>query len=438
MDTAALNATIRFGLGHAAGQPLPADPRRWLADQLARPDPAPATGATIADALMARRQDRLDRPPGGEQARGGPTRARTLALSEQAALLDQALLTPAPFRERLVHFWANHFTVSVRVGQVGPMIGPYVREAIRPHVTGRFGDMLLAVIRHPAMLIYLNNATSAGPNSPGGQRTGRGLNENLARECLELHTLGRAGTPAAGYTQADVTEFARTLTGWSVEREEEPLGFRFRPGMHEPGARTLLGQSFPDGEEGGIAALAFLAAHPATHHALATKLVQHFTADVPPPDAVRRIEGVLRDTGGDLGAASLALVDLPAAWQPLTKLRPPQDFVIAALRASGLPEGHRPDPAGIMGALGQPFFNAPAPIGWPDTAEDWAGPEALLRRVDWAYGFAGREELPDPGTLAATALGPLLSAATANEMRHAGSRRDALTLLLASPEFQRR
>ena len=434
MDTAALNATIRFGLGHAAGQPLPADPRRWLADQLARPDPAPATGATIADALMARRQDRLDRPPGGEQARGGPTRARTLALSEQAALLDQALLTPAPFRERLVRFWANHFTVSLRVGQVGPMIGPYVREAIRPHVTGGFGDMLLAVIRHPAMLVYLNNAASAGPNSPGGQRTGRGLNENLARECLELHTV----TPAAGYTQADVTEFARILTGWSVEREEEPLGFRFRPGMHEPGARTLLGQPFPDGEEGGVAALAFLAAHPATHHALAVKLVQHFTADVPPPDAVRRIEGVLRDTGGDLGAASLALVDLPAAWQPLTKLRAPQDFVIAALRASGLPEGHRPEPAGIMGALGQPFFNAPAPIGWPDTAVDWAGSEALLRRVDWAYGFAGRAELPDPDTLAATALGPLLSAATANEMRHAGSRRDALTLLLASPEFQRR
>ena len=437
MDTAA-HATVRFGLGHAAGQPLPGDPRRWLVDQLANPDPAPSTGATVADALLAHRQDRLDRPAGGEQARGEPTRARTLFLSEQAALLNQALLTPAPFRERLVHFWANHFTVSLRAGQIAPMIGAYVRDAIRPHVTGRFGDMLLAVVRHPAMLIYLNNAMSAGPGSPAGQRTGRGLNENLARECLELHTLGPAGTPAAGYTQADVTEFARILTGWSVEREQEPLGFRFRPNLHEPGAKTLLGQQVPEGEEGGVAALAFLAAHPATHHALAVKLVRHFTADTPPPDAVRRIEGVLRDTGGDLGAASLALVELPAAWQPLTKLRPPQDFVIAALRASGLPEGHRPDPAGIMAALGQPFFNAPSPIGWPDAAADWAGPEELLRRVDWAYGFAGRAELPDPETLAATALGPLLSPATANEMRHAGSRRDALTLLLASPEFQRR
>ena len=192
MDTDAIHAAIRFGLGHAAGQPLPADPRRWLAEQLARPDPAPATGATVADALTARRQDRLDRPAGGEQARGGPTRTRTLFLSEQAALLDQALLTPAPFRERLVRFWANHFTVSLRAGQIGPMIGAYVRDAIRPHVTGRFGDMLLAVVRHPAMLIYLNNAASAGPDSPGGQRTGRGLNENLARECLELHTVTSA------------------------------------------------------------------------------------------------------------------------------------------------------------------------------------------------------------------------------------------------------
>lgn len=429
MDVRSAHAMMRFGLGSRPGDASPADPARWLADQLEQPDLAPAGGATVADGMAAIRLDRTDPHPPGE-----PSRARQTFRAEAQTLIDLAIATDAPFRERLVWFWANHFTVSLRRGQIAPLVGAYVRDAIRPHVTGGFADMLLAVMRHPAMLLYLDNAGSTGPASLAGLRQHRGLNENLARECLELHTC----TPTAGYTQADVTEFARVLTGWSVERQQDPVGFKFRPALQDPGAKLLLGQHIPEGEQGGVEALAFLAAHPMTHRHLATKLVRHFVADTPPPDAVRTIEGALRDTGGNLGAAALALLRVPEAWQPLTKLRSPWDYVLAAVRASGLPPDQRPDMLAIMAGLGQPAFNAPFPIGWPDTAEDWAGPEAVLRRVDWAYGFAGRAQLPDATVLADTALGPLLSDATLNELRHAGSRRDAITLLLASPEFQRR
>lgn len=427
MPSSLAHAHARFGLGRSPDDAAPADLRAWLAGQLAAADAGPA-GVSAADAFAALEQDRADPPPPGQKRR-----ARQMFESETRALEDWAVGTPNPFRERLVWFWANHFTVSTRKGQVAPLVGAYVREAIRPHATGKFRDMLLAAMRHPAMLIYLDNAGSAGPNSRAGLRLGRGLNENLARECLELHTV----SPAAGYTQADVTTFAKVLTGWSMERRDG-AGFRFRPNLHEPGPKTLLGRTFPEGERGGVEALLFLADHPATRRHLATKLVRHFVSDAPPPDAVRRVEGALHDSGGDLRAAASEITRLPGAWTELTKLRTPQELVLAVLRGAALPAGQRPNVSGIMAGLGQPMFGAPFPIGWPDTAAEWAGPEAMLRRIDWAYAFAGRPELPDPGVMADLLLGPLLSEATAAELRRAGSRRDALTVLLASPEFQRR
>lgn len=303
--------------------------------------------------------------------------------------------------------------------------------------------MLLAVMRHPAMLLYLDNTQSFGPGSPVGLKQNKGLNENLARECLELHTV----TPASGYTQVDVTEFARILTGWSIEQKQQPIGFKFRPFVHEPGPKRLIEFQFLEGEQGRIDALNCLAQHPSTHRVLAQKLARHFIGDQPPPDAVRVIEGALRDTRGDLRgdlrAASLAVIAQPSAWTPLTKLRSPQDLVLAALRGSGLPLGTPDDPKrvnviGILQGLGQIPFGAPQPDGWPDRAAAWAGPEAMLRRLDWAYGFAARPNLPEPMQFADTTLGPLLSDATGTEIRRAGSRRDGITLLLASPEFQRR
>jgi uncharacterized protein (DUF1800 family) len=428
MDNTAAQALIRFGFGRRGQTALPDDPAAWLRSQLSGPDRGPP-GPSLADGFAAFRQDRADPPPPGT-----PRRTAVLLKGEVNALVGQAITTETPFRERLVWFWANHFTVSLRGGRTAALGGDYVRTAIRPNVTGRFSDMLLTVMRHPAMLLYLDNAYSVGPNSPVGLKSGRGLNENLARECMELHTL----SPASGYSQADVTNFARLITGWSVANDVEDPGFRFRPNIHEPGEISLMGQAFPAGEDGGVAALAFLADHPATHRHLATKLVRHFVADSAPPDAVRRVEGVLRDTGGDLGQAAAALVGLQAAWQPLAKLRSPQDYVLAALRAVDLPDDKRPDGAAIMRGLGQPLFGAPFPIGWPDQAPDWAGPELMMRRIDWAYGFAGRSAMFDPEAVADASLGPLLTADTAQQIRRAGSRRDGLTLLFTSPEFQRR
>jgi uncharacterized protein (DUF1800 family) len=251
---------------------------------------------------------------------------------------------------------------------------------------------------------------------------------------MELHTV----SPLAGYSQADVTAFANILTGWSIERKDDPLGFRYRPAAHEPGVQTVMQQRFPATEEGGVAALRFLANHPAAHRFLATKLVRHFVADDPPPDAVRMIDAVLRESHGDLGAASAAVVKLDAAWQPSTKLRTPVEYLVASIRALDLAPDQVPNVVGILGGLGQPLWSAPAPNGWPDRAADWAAPEAMLRRVDWASGFAGRIGNRDVVEISDTVLGPLLRADTREAIRRAGSRRDAMTLLLTSPEFQRR
>jgi uncharacterized protein (DUF1800 family) len=203
-----------------------------------------------------------------------------------------------------------------------------------------------------------------------------------------------------------------------------------------------MGRTFPPGEEGGLAALRFLANHPATHRHLATKLARHFVADEPQPDSVRAIEGVLRDTRGDLGAAAAALIRLDAAWQPGTKLRTPQDQVVAALRALDLPAQQRMGLAvpAMLTRLGQPFWNAPQPNGWSDRASDWVGPEAMMLRIDWAYALAGRiaEGGRDVAELAEASLGPLLRPATLQAIQGAGSRRDAMTLFLTSPEFERR
>jgi uncharacterized protein (DUF1800 family) len=435
MDQRAIHALNRFGLGRRGSEALPGDPHAWLATQLEGPDPALALPArSTAEGLVAWRED----VAAGNNGAGGA--ARAIMRGDTATVLDHAVETDTPFRERLAWFWANHFTVSLRRGAVQAVAHAYLREAIRPHVTGRFVDMLGAVMRHPAMLYYLDNAQSAGPDSPvarrsaGAARSASGLNENLARECLELHTV----TPAAGYAQGDVVALAQVLTGWTVALREDPPRALFRAGMHQPGPKTVLGHACPAGAEGLDSALAFLAAHPATRRNLATKLVRHFVADDPPPAAVARVAAVLADSDGDLRQAALAVVALPEAWVPLAKLRGPSDYVLAVVRAMDLPAGQRPRLRDSMASLGQPVMNAPLPNGWPDRAADWVAPEAMLRRIDWAYAVAGRGAALDPMAVAERTLGPLLMESTRDEMRRAGSRREALALLFASPEFQRR
>ncbi len=426
-------------MGQRATEALPENPEAWLAAQLDSPDAVlsqerPDSGSAFA---VWRKED-----AGNEQFAKGmgakpPAFIGDRYASDRRWIMHTMIASSQPFRERLVQFWANHFTVSARAGNgVLALAAAYVQEAIRPHVTGRFADMLSAVMHHPGMLYYLNNVESVGPSSPSGRSTGKGLNENLARECLELHTLG----VDSGYSQHDVTSFAKVLTGWSVERFKEPRGFVFRPEDHEPGPKLVMGETFAEGYEGGVAALAWLAHHPATYRRLATQLVQHFVADVPSPDDVAKVAAALSDSGGDLKAATQAVIGLPDAWRPLAKLRAPIDYVVAAYRALDFvptTSAEESDAFWATNALGQPLETALLPNGWSDTAAAWTEGESLLRRADWAYDMAGRTGAPDAEALIGL-YGPLLAQTTLSTVRGAGSRREALALLLASPEFMKR
>jgi len=429
MTPLAAHAAIRFGLGARPDGSVPDDPRPWLAAQITPLPEAPGPSQEEIITTIAERD---------------PDRAimlrRELVRGEAIAWAERMLATQAPFAERWVGFWNNHLTVSRRSAIGTSFAGHYHRMAIRAHAFGSFETLLLAAYRHPAMLGYLDQARSVGPGSRGGLRRNAGLNENLARECLELHTL----TPAGGYTQEDVGALARILTGWSIGRGaalNEPAGFLFRPDSHEPGHKTLLGQEYAEGEAGGEAALRFLANHPATHKALAFKLARHFIADAPPAPVVARIEAALRHSRGDLAVAARAVLAEPAAWEPLTKLRDGQDYAIAIMRGMDMPQRAAPALLAAMNRLGQPLWTAPAPIGWPDDAASWAVPEQLMRRVDWAQEIAGRadagQRVPLPQLVEAL-LGPLARAETVAAARRAGSAQEAVLLVLASPEAQRR
>lgn len=429
MTPQAAHAAIRFGLGARPEALVPDDPRPWLLAQI-RPLPDEA-GPTLDDVrATVVEPDRELRV----------SLRRDMLRSESLAWANRMLLTEAPFAERWVDFWGNHLAISRRNGAASAYSGHYHRLAIRPHVFGRFDALMLSAYRHPAMLGYLDQAGSVGPASPAGQRRNRGLNENLARECLELHSI----TPAAGYSQEDVSALARILTGWSIGRgisANETAGFMFRAGAHEPGPKRLMGRDFPEGEEGGVQALGFLANHPATHHALARKLALHFVGDAPPAAAVARLEAALRNSQGDLATVARAVVAEPAAWQPLTKVKSGQDYALSVMRSLGMPERAAPQLLATMTRLNQALWTPPAPIGWPDDAASWAVPEQLMRRVDWVNELAGRADagrrLP-LADLVEALLGPLARAETVAAARRAGSAQEAVLLVLASPEAQRR
>lgn len=378
-----------------------------------------------------------DAMPGGAREVSVPTR---IYQQEVAGSTRLALEARTGFGERLVRFWSNHFSVAISKGVIPRiMAGVFEREAIRPHVFGRFEDMLIAVERHPAMLHFLDNHLSIGPNSPAGKRRGRGLNENLGREILELHTLGVSG----GYTQSDVTSLARIITGWTVAPRNGALGapgsFAFNARVHEPGAQTLLGKRYDQpGEEKGLAALVDLARQPATATFLATKLVRHFVSDTPPAAVVDDLTGVFRRTGGDLAAVSRALIENERAWsaEP-AKVRPPQEFLIALFRTLGS-EPEVDQITGGAGVMGQPIWNPPGPNGFPDANAAWISPEGLRTRIDVAarWGRRAAGAVADPRQLAEEVLGPLLTSETRQAIARADSKPQALTLLLMSPEFQ--
>ena len=476
MSLAAI-ALNRFGLGARPDDAAPADARGWLLGQISRFDPRAAVITALPDAAAMTLQYRQNlaqlrrqgvvgiRRPGDPEPPKGPEaeamantaqRERRQAFAQAYggqvnARLALSLTTATPFAERLVHFWANHFAISTDKLATATMGGPLEFEAIRPHIGGRFADMLLAVSRHPGMQFYLDQAQSIGPNSLLGEAARRrnaprqpGLNENLAREILELHTLG-----AGNHTQADVAGLARALTGWSIGGfVRRPLGvaapdgqFVFQPAWHEPGDVTVAGRPYrQNGEAQALAILQDLALNPLTARRLALKLARHFVADAPPPALVDRMAAAYLASGGQLPALYHALIEAPEAWAtPLAKFKTPWDWLVSSLRALGRENVPPLQAIGALRELGQPVWRPGSPAGWEDDAARWAAPDALLRRVE----IASRIAAPLAASIDARSLAPrilpgTLSAATASAIARAESPAEGLALLLVAPEFLRR
>ncbi len=437
---AAAIAANRFGFGAKQGElaAIAGDPRGWLKEQLVPMSAAGGTpsSAQLATYLQARREKKTD----VDLAKMFQKDMREDFKNAVIQRSMTAAASAAPFRERLVQFWSNHFTVSIQRPIVIPVAVGFENEAIRPNALGKFRDMLRAAAIHPAMLLYLDNAQSVGPNSIAGRMRDKGLNENLAREMLELHTVGVDG----GYTQTDVTEFAKVLTGWSIARDNDPNPgtFRWRPAIHEPGAKTVLGRTYKeDGVQEGLAAMNDLASRPETARHIATKLARHFVADDPPQAAIDKLTAVFRSTDGDLHAVSLALIDLPQIWsEPLTKIKTPNDLIISAYRTFGIADPKFGD--GMINGLrlmGQVPFNAPSPAGWPDTADGWVSPEAMMTRIQWALSAGQKlDGHADAREIAKGSIQPVAADSTMFHIDNAPSPAEALALMIASPEFQRR
>jgi uncharacterized protein (DUF1800 family) len=464
---AAVIATNRFGLGARPGElsRIDENPSTWLLDQLQGPSRQPevlrglpGTAAILVEvqALRKKRRDAkraaVDEPSPDVVKKFGSI-VRHHYLQQTEARFKLAAATDYPFHERLVHFWSNHFAVSADKQPVSAMAGAFENEAIRPNLNGSFYDLLVSVEQHPAMILYLDNQRSIGPGSALAKRANRhsrngqqfGLNENLAREILELHTLGVDG----GYTQRDVTTFAKVITGWSIggagERgrfaEGTPGTFEFRDNIHEPGSQTVLGQRYrQSGLAQGEAVMRNLATHDATACHLSRKLVQHFVADEPPAAMVDRIATVFRNSGGDLPSVHAALVNSPEPWQQtFSKYKTPQDFVISAFRAfNRVPENGKRVVA-ALDLMGQTPFRPGSPAGWPDTAAHWGGADALYKRIEWSSAVARiAGSRVNPLQLGEAVLGPAMGDHTRTGISRAESAQQGLTLFLVSPEFQRR
>ena len=362
------------------------------------------------------------------------------------ATLARAAHTPDGFRERLVHFWADHFTVRATHGNHRHLVSAYIEESIRPNVNGTFGDMLVAAIGSAMMIVYMDQNQSMGPNSPAAARNSRGLNENLARELLELHTLGVGGS----YGQTDVRELAELLTGVTANVER---GAYFKPENAEPGAETILGMAYGGGEESVdhvIAALRDLAVHPDTARHLARKLAVHFISASPDPALVDAMTARYLETGGNLMAVYEVMLQSDAAWDPrLDKVKQPFEFIASSVRALGVPLADilAADVRALrhvvkipMDVMGQAWQTPIGPDGWSEDAEDWITPQGMAGRITWAMTLPVEllEDLPDPREFVRTALGPNPPDEVVFAAGAAETEIDGVGIVLASAAFQRR
>jgi uncharacterized protein (DUF1800 family) len=447
-----LIATNRFGLGASPAdiERAKENPKAWLKAQIESSTAMPSVFSdhpSSADVLHLSYKNRRIKDEAKKKASNKKKRQRFN--QSLRARLSHQVQTDQPFAERLVRFWSNHFTVSRTRGLIGPAIPAYENEAIRPFIFGRFEEMLLSVTQHPCMLIYLDNISSIGPNSRQGSRRGKDLNENLAREILELHTMGAQGD----YTQSDVTNFAKILTGWTVARQRKnpknqkvpPGQFLFNLRTHEPGPQELLGKSFKQGGVNqGLEAFKYISRHPSTARFIATKLVRHFVDDAPSARDIQKIEQTFTETKGDLAAVSEALINLKSAWEMSgSKIKTPEELVISTLRAMTtktalkLPRRQLLFPA--LKTMGQEIFRAPSPAGWPDKGDAWIAPESLTHRLEWIRAFS-RQSPGDinPVDVFNQTIGTFASKDAARLIKGAPSRADGLALIFSSPAFQRR
>jgi len=486
--TIALN---RFGLGARPGEikAMAGDPRGWLIAQLtpeaALPAPLAALPTTKEDTYafvqwleslgltgdagrpaQLYREGKPPSPAGGDAMAKGAEATLSVEQSYRKTFLPRyeaavearftvASTTDRPFFERLTHFWGNHFTVSAAKPESIATVASFDRDVARRHATGKFSDILVASSTHPAMLVYLDNVFSVGPNSyiaqhpdvlPEALRSRmKGINENLAREILELHTLG----VRSGYTQSDVTSFAKILTGWLIVRPDRPETgqgetglFHFQRYAHEPGEQTVLGKAYAQpGLDQGMTALGDFARHPATAQHIAFKLARHFVADDPPPAVVDRLARTCRDTDGDVKSIMISLINSPEAWRPGgAKLKPPEDYVVSAVRALGGPPMSGEQLLGLFDRMGQKPYFASGPDGWADVEGSWIGPDPIWKRIEWAAAISRSTATAgvDPAGVALAALGPGVSPQTFQAIKLAESPAQGLAIFLASAEFQRR
>jgi len=441
-------ALNRFGLGMSEGDiALAKDaPREWVKAQISPKylKPKSLTDMPGAAQLLGQYYEMRKDTKAGDPRRRAATKMRKDSMI--AALETRALhkvTTPAPVVERFTQFWSNHFTVSRTRGQIGQAIPAYETEAIRPYIFSKFEDLLLAAVTHPCMLLYLDNVSSVGPNSKRGRRRDKDLNENLAREVLELHTMGAGG----GYTQNDIIEFAKVLSGWTVQKVRgERGGTHFAVSSHEPGKKTILGKTYKgDGARELIAVLRDLAVHPSTATFIAKKLAKHFISDTPAQADIDVLAKAYQRSGGDLAKVSQALVDLDSVWtDPLPKLKTPEDLVFAVLRAD--PSKIRPKRklrkarvAQALKTMGQDMFNAPSPAGWPEETDRWLSPESLVHRIEWVRDYASKmDPTVNPDDLFDVTIAPAADRESVKMIKGAPSREDAIAMIFASAAFQRR